>query len=115
MNFYTLNIGDREFDARLSTRDVVNLEKKLGTNPLNILMSMQEGGLPQTGVLLTIVQAAAKEGGKTLKMDLWFDLYDEFVAEGKSITDLLEIVVEIFQVSGLIPEEEEGAEADIKN
>lgn len=112
MNFYTLTIGDREFDCRLATKEVVALEKKLGTNPLNVLMSMQDGGLPQTGILLEILQAAAKEDKKKLKTEEWYDLYDEFLSEGKSIANLLEAIMEIFQISGLIPEGEEAAEVD---
>ena len=114
MNFYTLNIGEREFDCRLGTREVVNLEKVLGTNPLNVLMGMSDNTLPETGILLIILHAAGKEDGKKLKMDDWYDLYDEFLAEGKSIADLLEIVMEIFEVSGLIPKEVEEQD-DIKN
>lgn len=114
MNFYTLNIGEREFDCRLGTREVVNLEKVLGTNPLNVLMGMRDSTLPETGVLLVILQAASKENGKKLKMDDWYDLYDEYVAEGKSIADLLEVVMEIFEVSGLIPKNNEEQD-DIKN
>lgn len=113
MNFYTLNIGDREFDCRLGTRDVVNLEKVLGTNPLNVLMGMRDNSLPQTGILLIILQAAGKENKKKLKMEEWYDLYDEYLSEGNSIAELLEVIMEIFEVSGLIPKEAE--ETDIKN
>ena len=113
MNYYTLIIGEREFECKLGTRDVVNLEKKMGTNPLNVLMSMEGGSLPQTGTMLVILQAAAKEDGKKLKVEEWYDLYDEFLEEGKSIADLLEVLVEIYEVSGLIPKEEE--ETDTKN
>lgn len=115
MNFTTLTIGEREFECKLKTRDVVKLEKNLGTNPLNVLMAMQDGGLPDTSTLLVIVQASAKQDGKTLKMDEWYDLYDEYLEEGNSIADLLSLVIEIFQVSGLIPEvEEESTEKEGK-
>ena len=116
MNFYTLNIGEREFDCRLTTREVVSLERTLGTNPLNVLMAVgEDGNLPLTGTMLVILKAAAKEDGKQLKMDDWYDLYDQYLAEGNSIANLLEVIMEIFEISGLIPKDKEIDETDIKN
>lgn len=116
MNFYTLNIGEREFDCRLTTREVVSLERTLGTNPLNVLMAVgEDGNLPLTGTMLVILKAAAKEDGKQLKMDDWYDLYDQYLAEGNSIANLLEVIMEIFEISGLIPKDAKVDETDIKN
>ena len=114
MNYYTFEIGERTFESRLTTKGIVDLEKKLGTNPLNVLMAMEGGALPQIGVLLTIIQAATKENGKLIKIEGWYDLYDEFVSEGKSIAELLEIVMEVFSISGLLPDVSEDTEQEGK-
>lgn len=110
MNYYKFEIGEREFESRLTTKGIVDLEKKLGTNPLNVLMAVEGGQLPQIGVLLVILQVATKEDGKLLKLDQWYDLYDEFVSEGNSIAELLEMIVEIFSISGLLPKDVDAEE-----
>lgn len=107
MNYHTILIGEKEIECKLTTRDVVALETKLGTNPLNVLMAMQDEGLPNTGTILIILQASGKLNGKKLKMEEWYDLYDEYLSEGNSVATALEDIIKIFQVSGLIPEVDE--------
>lgn len=109
MNLSQITIDGREFEGRLSTKDMVALEKVLGTNPLNVLMQLEGGALPQIGVLVIILQHSFKENGKKLSIDKWYDLYDLMLAEGENIATVLEKIIEVFQVSGLIPEVEAEA------
>lgn len=39
-------------------------------------------------------------------MDKTYEIYDDFIEEGHSMTDLIPVIIEVFKVSGLIREEE---------
>ena len=42
-------------------------------------------------------------------MDKTYEIYDAFIEEGHSMTDLIPVIIDVYKVSGLIPEEvEEG-------
>lgn len=110
MLYTTFTVKDREYKARINAKACVELEKKLGTNPLNIFISMAEGdglNLPSLGTILTILHASLQAYEHKITMDDIYNLYDEFVAEGHTLMDLIPVVVDIYKVSGLIPDEVE--------
>lgn len=110
MLYTTIIINNKEYKARINAKACVDLEKKLGTNPLNIFINMNEGdtfNLPSLGDMLIILHAALQAYEHKITMDEVYALYDEFVEDGNNLTDLIPIVLEIYKVSGLIPEEVE--------
>ena len=105
--FATITIKDRDYKGRLTARALVELEKKLGTSPINMFMEMakNEGTFPSLDMLLTIFHASLQALEHNMSMDKVYELYDDMVDEGKTAIDLLNFIVEVFQVSGLIPKD----------
>lgn len=98
----TVTFNDKDYELRLTAKSCVDLEKKLGTNPVNTLVHFAEKNeIPTFASMFTIVQAALP---KTEKAE---ELYDNMRAEGKGFEALMELVVDIFKDAGLIPEDEE--------
>ena len=52
----TFKVGEDEYQARLTARACVELEKTLGENPLNIFTSLTGNELPSLNTLLTILK-----------------------------------------------------------
>ena len=104
MIYYSFNVKDKEYKARLTAKTCIDLEKKLGTNPLNVMMSIDEKKMPSLDVLITILHYSLVQYQHGLTLDGTYAVYDDMVDEGKGIADLLNIVIEIFRVSGFIPE-----------
>jgi hypothetical protein len=103
---HKITIDGKDYDCRLSAKNCVDLEKKLGTNPLNIFMEIAaKGQVPNVEVLLTILHASLQQFNHGITMDKTYDLYDAYVEEGHNIMDLVPELLEILKVSGLIPEE----------
>lgn len=100
-------INNKTFNCRLGAKACILCERALGRNPLNVLAEAQEAAIPKLEDLLTILKFAM---GVT--EDEVYELYDQWVEEGHSIMDLLEIVIKVFENSGLVPKE---AEEDEKN
>lgn len=110
MMYYTFTIGGKDYKGRLSAKNCVDLEKKLGTNPLNVFMDIaQKGQIPSVEVVITILHASLQQFNHGLSIDDVYGLYDAFIDEGKTLMDLIPILLEIFKVSGLIPEEDKDA------
>lgn len=110
MMYYTFTVGGKDYKGRLSAKSCVDLEKKLGTNPLNVFMDIaQKGQIPNVEVIVTMLHASLQQFNHGMSLDDTYELYDAFIDEGKTLMDLIPILLEIFKVSGLIPEEKDEA------
>ena len=98
MMYYEVNIGDNAYKLRLNTRGCVEVEKRLGKNPLSIFANVNEGNLPAISDLAVIFQAALKPYHREEKA---FDLIDTYVEE-KGFVEFLNMIIEVLKVSGLI-------------
>ena len=106
MLYTTINIGGTDYKARLNAKACVDLEKKLGTNPLNIFAKIADNGnIPDLGVLITMLQASLTAYNHGITMDKTYELYDKFVDEGHTLMDLVPILLDVFKVSGFFKEE----------
>lgn len=106
--FTTFTVKDKDYKLKLTARACVELEKKLGTNPLNILSKMAETEeVPSFEVLLNILHAAMEHFNHGISMNEVYDIYDDFVDEGKTMIDLVPIILDIFKTSGFIRAENE--------
>ena len=106
MLYTTITIGGIDYKARLNAKACVDLEKKLGTNPLNIFAKIADNGnIPDLGVLITMLQASLTAYNHGITMDKTYELYDKFVDEGHTLMDLVPILLDVFKVSGFFKEE----------
>ena len=106
MLYTTMNIGGTDYKARLNAKACVDLEKKLGTNPLNIFAKIADNGnIPDLGVLITMLQASLTAYNHGITMDKTYELYDKFVDDGNTLMDLVPILLDVFKVSGFFKED----------
>lgn len=107
MLYTTLTINDIDYKCRLNAKACVDLEKKLGTNPLNIFVNMTGDtvSLPTLGTMLTILHCSLQQYEHGITIDKVYQIYDDFIASGKTQMDLIPILIDIYKVSGLIPDE----------
>jgi len=105
-------IGEKEpLKLRLRAKDCVQLEKTLGTNPLNVFMSMEtKDEIPNLTAMVTILHAALQCYQHSVKMDDVLNYYDEYIEAGGSMLELLEVIGEVFDTSGFLPKDKEDAE-----
>lgn len=108
MLYTTLTVKDIDYKCRLNARACVDLEKKLGTNPLNLFMEIANTSkLPELNTLITILQASLAQYQHGMTIDKTYELYDNFVDEGHNMMDLIPVIMDVFKVSGFFPEEVE--------
>lgn len=113
MLYIDFSAGNKDYKLRLNTRNTVLLEKTLGCNPVAIFGS-GEGldALPPVTTMTAILHASLQQYHHGITMMDAYDIFDAWLADGHSTTDFLGVIMELYQVSGIIPKE---AEVEEKN
>ena len=105
MNYYTFTVKGTDYKLRLGAKVLVDLEKKLGKNPVQILADIGEKGVvPSLEPFILIMQAAMSQYNHSVNIDKMYEIYDEYIEDGHTMYDLVGVIMEVFKVSGLIPE-----------
>lgn len=97
-------VGEKEYKLRLNTRSVVALEKKLGCNPLGIFGTDGET-IPTIGIMLEILHASLQAYAHGITYNDACDIFDAWLAEGHNTVDFINIILDIYKVSGIVPKE----------
>ena len=103
--------GGRTYQLRLTTHGVIQLEKKLGANPLQMFMGIDEDVLPKLGDMLTVLHVMLQPLNHGISFDDVCGIFDAFIADGHVIWDLVPVIVNAFIEAGFLQKEE----ADPKN
>lgn len=93
--------NNKDYKLRLGTRAIVALEKQLGCNPLAIFGNGDT--IPTITTMVTILHAALQQYNHGISLNDAYDIFDSYLAEGKSATDFILVILDIYKISGLIP------------
>lgn len=113
--FTELIINGEIYKLRLTTKASVSLERALGYNPITMLMDIEKGKMPKLNDVLIMLQAMLTTYHHNMNMERVFDLFDEYVADGGSLFDLIPVFVKVFEQSGYISSSSNKEEAEGKN
>lgn len=111
--FTTFTVKDTNYKLRLDAKACVSLEDRLGTNPLNVIIQMIQGNtikMPSLKVLLTIIHEALQPYNHGISMDDVYAIYDDYIADGHAMADLIPVILDIFKTSGFIKKPAEDVE-----
>lgn len=100
MMYVDFNAGGKDYKLRLNTRNVIALEKTLGCNPLSVFGDGET--LPTITVMVTVLHASLQQLNHGVSLNDAFDIFDAYLADGNSATDFINVMLEIYKVSGLI-------------
>lgn len=104
MLFYEFTVCDEVYKLRLSTRNIVSLEKSLNCNPLMIFGADNET-LPTVTVMVAILHASLQQYQHNISLQDAYDIFDKWLSDNHTLTDFINVIVEIYKVSGLIKED----------
>lgn len=104
MMYVDFTAGNKTYKLRLSTRNTVMLEKQLGCNPLAIFGDGNQ--IPTITTMVNVLYASLVQYNHSISLNDAYDIFDEWLADGNSATDFIQILLEIYKVSGLIKMEE---------
>lgn len=91
--------GEKDYKLRLSTRNIVALEKAIGCNPLMIFGKGDE--IPEVTTMVNILWFSLQKFQHGISYDNATDIFDDYL-EDHSMTDFINVILEIYKVSGII-------------
>ena len=113
MNYIDFVAGNKEYKLRLNTRNIVMLERQLGCNPLGIFGDGET--IPTITTMVAILHASLQQYGHGITLNDAYDIFDAWMNEGNSSTDFIQIILDIYKASGIIPKDNNENELEIKN
>lgn len=105
MRYVTFEFGEHEYRLRLTAQTTMELEKRLGGNPMNMFMIVESGQMPSVTQVLTTLHAAMQKFQTGMTFQKVLALYDDYVDSGRDYTDLLPMLAEVFEASGFFPKQ----------
>ena len=108
MMYVDFEAGNKAYKLRLNTRNIVSLEKTLGCNPLAIFGDGST--IPTVSTMVAILHASLQQFEHKITLADATDIFDAWLADGNSMIDFIQIILDIYKVSGLIQEDAEETE-----
>lgn len=109
MVYVDFTAGNKDYKLRLNTRNTVALEKALGCNPLAIFGNGEE--IPTITTMVNILFYSLQQLNHSISLDDAYDIFDRYLEDGNSSTDFINVILEIYKVSGII----KNTDNEIKN
>jgi hypothetical protein len=108
MNYVEFCAGNKDYKLRLNTRSVIALEKQLGCNPLAIFGNGET--IPTVTTMVAILHASLQQYNHGISSNDAFDIFDTWIEDGHSTVDFVNVILEIYKASGIVPNELETKE-----
>lgn len=103
----TITINGKDYNCMLKIKTCIQLEKKLGTNPLNVLSAMEHGLLPDFEIMGTIFHYILIDMNHGLSTDDSLELFSQFMQENNNTEEggmaaVILLFSKVFQDAGFI-------------
>lgn len=107
MLFKEFEVGGRTYKLAMNTRSVIELEKKMGCNPIAVFGDGDR--VPTVTDMINILSAALQRFEHGLTQNDAISIFDTWLDEGHSIAEFIPVILDVYKVSGLISSENEEA------
>lgn len=105
MMYVDFSAGNKDYKLRLSIRNTITLERQLGCNPLVIFGDGDK--LPTVTTMVQILHASLQQYHHGIGINEAQDIFETWLDDGHAITDFIQVIVDIYKVSGIIRSDEE--------
>lgn len=100
MLYFDFEAGNKAYKLRLNTRSTVALERALGCNPLGIFGDGET--IPTVTQMVSILHASLQALEHGITLEKAYDIFDNYLEDGHTATDFIQVILEIYKVSGII-------------
>ena len=101
--YYSFEVGNEVYKLRLNVRNIVSLEKALGCNPLAIFG--RGDTIPTVTAMVNVLHNSLQQYQHNITLNDAYDIFDRYLMDGHMTTDFIEVIMEIYKVSGIIKED----------
>ncbi len=100
MIYVDFTAGNKDYKLRLTTRNVVMLERLLGCNP--IALFGDETKLPTVTQMVQILYASMQQLNHGVTLEDSYEIFDAWLEDGHTSIEFIPIIIDIYKVSGLL-------------
>lgn len=105
MNYVAFNVGNKEYKLKLNVRNTVALERQLGVNPVAIFGDGDT--MPTITQMVSILHSSLQAYQHNISLNDAYDIFDNWLNDGNSMMDFLQVIIDIYKVSGIIKNDTE--------
>lgn len=95
--FVNWTVNGETYKLRLTTIQAIQIEKQLGMGMTKVI----DGHLMDSTVIVTILWGALQKYQHSTNFKDVCDLYDDYLGEGGTIDEILDIIMELFTQIGI--------------
>lgn len=107
MLYHELTINNTDYKLRLTTRNIVALEKQLGCNPLSIFGANGDR-IPTITEMVNILHQSLQAYHHSISLNDAYELFDKYLEDGNNSVNFIPVIIEIYKASGIIEQEGTG-------
>ena len=115
--YFDFEAGNKAYRLRLTTKAVMNLESKIGCNPMMVFGNGNR--IPTVTEMVHILHNSLTHLNHSITLNDAMNIFDTWLEDGHTPTDFISVIVDIYKASGIIPntpeETDEEVEDDEKN
>lgn len=120
MMYFDFEAGNKAYKLRLTTKAVMNLESKIGCNPVAIFgLDGNKPRIPTQTEMVHILHNSLTHFNHGITLNDAINIFDAWLADGHQPMEFCEVINEIYRASGIYKTEsqaeDEGEEGDEKN
>ena len=105
MMYFDFETNEQTYKLRLTTVNIMQLEKKIGGNPLSVFGNGAR--IPSVTEMVSILWAAAQDQQHGITFEKATSIFTKWLEEGHTITDFIHVIVGVYRASGIIAKEDE--------
>lgn len=98
---YTLfTVKGTEYKLRLTTKNIVQLEKLIGCNPL-MVFGAKGDRVPTLTEMVNILYCSLLTYNHGIGLNKTYEIFDDYL-ESNTLTEFVPVIIEIYKASGII-------------
>ena len=103
--YFDFEAGNKAYKLRLTTKAIMDLESKIGCNPMMIFGNGNR--IPTITEMVHILHQSLTHLNHGITLNNAMGIFDTWLADGHTPTDFIQVIVGIYKSSGIIPNTEE--------
>lgn len=107
--------GKKVYKLRLGIGSIVELEKDLGYSPLMVFGTDGAQKIPSVAEMIMILHRSLEKYAHGITKEKAEEIFDEWIENGHTLIEFVSVIVEIYRVSGILPQEDAKETEEAKN
>ena len=111
--YFDFEAGNKAYKLRLTTKAVMALESKIGCNPMMVFGNGNR--IPTVTEMIHILHNSLTHFNHGITLNDAMGIFDAWLEDGHTPTDFIAVIVDVYKVSGIIPDTKEETDEETED